>query len=358
MKTLICLMPNPTDATSLYRGVGPLQSLKRRMGDVEMIFNPDISWATLKGCDAVFMQRPALDHHVRIIDVAQANRKPVWVDYDDDLFNVPRCNPTFRTYGQPKIQNNVSKMLAKADVVTVSTQALKAQVRGILARIAKAPQGVPDLRLNPEKVHLVPNAYDEEILAPLRGRVPERQLTLATWRGSATHDKDLMGFTPELCNVIGRHLHWTYNFVGAPFWWTVEQIEKVPKLKPESMQLVESLDPIDFYGFLSKTKPALVHVPLEDVAFNRSKSNIAWVEATHAGAVALAPDWPEWQRPGVITYKDHKEFEDRFDRFIRGEFDGGKLWGESRDYIADNLTLTKVNRLREILLRDMIERAL
>lgn len=358
MKTLMCMTPNPNDATSLYRAVGPLQSLKRRMGDIELIFNPLVSWATLKGADAVFLQRPALDNHVQIIDVAQANRTPVWVDYDDDLFNVPRCNPTFRIYGQQKVQNNVSRMLAKADVVTVSTVALQAQVRAILSRIGQAPQSVPDLRLNPNKVHLVPNAYDEDLLSPLRGRAPARQSTLATWRGSATHDKDLLGYTPELCNVIARHLHWTYNFVGSPFWLTVEKIEAVPKLKTDSMILVDALDPIEYFAFLAKTKPALMHVPLEDVQFNRCKSNIAWVEATHAGAVALAPAWAEWERPGVITYKDHKEYEDRFDRFIRGEFDGAKLWAESRDFIAENLTLTKVNRIRELILRDLMERAL
>jgi hypothetical protein len=43
-------------------------------------------------------------------------------------------------------------------------------------------------------------------------------------------------------------------------------------------------------------------VPLHVSDFNRAKSNIGWIEAVHAGAITVAPDFQEWRRPGVINY--------------------------------------------------------
>lgn len=355
----MCHMPNALDATSLYRGVGPLQSLRRRMGrDIEMRIGGDVNWGTLKGIDAVFMQRPAMDSHVQILNMAHANRKPVWVDYDDDLYHVPFNNRTFKLYSNPKIQNNISTLIAKADVLTVSTPQLAETFRAILEQIGRAQQKEPGLKLSPGKIHVVPNAYDIEHLDPLSDATKApHQRNIVCWRGSGTHDKDLMAFTPEICKAVGRHLDWTYNFVGEPFWWTMEQLDQVKGVKPTTVIQTETIDPIEYFNFLKNTLPALMIVPLEDCPFNRAKSNIAWVEATHAGAVTLAPDWPEWQRPGIINYKDAYDFELKLETFLRGGNDGMALWKQSRDFILENLTLSKVNMLREVIVRDLVERS-
>lgn len=357
MTRLMCFIPNPTDATSLYRAAGPLEALARSRGDLDLIVNPEVNWRTLKAVDAVFMQRCMLPHHVQVADMAVANGKRLWVDYDDDLYTVPSWNPTYKLYGKAATQNNVTAILAKADVVTVSTPYLQARVREILEALRSATAEKPDPthRLSPSKVVVVPNAYDTELLAPLKGEPLEPRNPLVMWRGSATHDKDLLIHTPALARVIGRHLDWTYNFVGDPFWLAMETIDAVPGLKPTSIIRTESLDPINYFGFLRLTRPALMIVPLEDNPFNRSKSNIAWVEGTHAGAVALAPDWDEWRRPGVLTYKDPADFEVKLEGFLRGAYDHARLWVESRDFIAENLALPKVNRIRDVLLRDLTE---
>jgi glycosyltransferase involved in cell wall biosynthesis len=356
---LMCFIPNPTDATSLYRAAGPLETLARARRDLDLVVNPpEVNWRSLKGVDAVFMQRCMLDHHVKVADMAVSNGKRLWVDYDDDLYCVPAWNPTFKIYGKAQTQNNVTAILAKADVVTVSTPVLQAKVREILEALRAAsaadPQRAdPTHRLSPGKVVVVPNAYDTELLAPLKGEPLAPRNPLVMWRGSATHDKDLLVHAAGLARVIGRHLDWTYNFVGDPFWLAMEQIEAVPGLKPTSIIRTESLDPINFFAFLRATRPSLMIVPLEDNPFNRAKSNIAWVEGTHAGAVTLAPDWDEWRRPGVITYKDAGDFEEKMDRFLSGGYDHARLWVESRDFIAENLALPRVNQLRDVLLRDL-----
>lgn len=354
MKNVFVMCPNPTDATSLYRGLGPLQALRRKMGgDINLIVAPEVNWATLKGSDAIFLQRPALDHHLTIVNMALASRKPVWVDFDDDLFRIPRCNPAARIYA--KLQNNMVAIVAKATVVTVSTEALAETLRAILKRVADGKQTEAGISTDQSKIVVVPNALDDELLdLPTDYPCPG---SLVTWRGSATHDKDLALVTEQLARVIGRNLEWTYQFVGEPFWWTMERLDEVPGLKPKSITQVEPLDPIVYFDFLKKVKPAVFIVPLQDIPFNRAKSNIAWIEATYAGAVTIAPDWPEWQKPGVIRYKDAADFEKVFGAALQGgTFDLADRWHKSRDYIEENLRLTTVNRVREVVLRGMIDR--
>jgi hypothetical protein len=113
----------------------------------------------------------------------------------------------------------------------------------------------------------------------------------------------------------------------------------------------EALDPAEYWRFIYMTNPALVMVPLWDCPLNRAKSNIAWIEGIYAGAACLGPDWDEWKRPGIIHYQSPKDFGDKLDMVMRGEFDTLKLAQEGREYVMDTLTLAKVNLLRESILQ-------
>jgi len=103
------------------------------------------------------------------------------------------------------------------------------------------------------------------------------------------------------------------------------------------------------YGHLG---PWVSVVPLEDTAFNRAKSNLAWIEATCAGALTLAPMWPDWLKPGVFTYDGLKGGLKPFDsalRVILSKFEDAEFQARvqaSRDYIRENLLLDTVNARR------------
>jgi hypothetical protein len=326
--------------------------------DLQITFAELANWAVMKSCDAVFLQRPMTDSHVAILHLAKVNRKPVIVDYDDDLYAVPMSNPTFRIYNKPKAQNNVTTLIAKADIVTVSTQAIARKFEKILAGLAKAETRDPDWDLRPGKIHVLPNAYDTELLTKLEPGAPRKTppRKVICWRGSGTHDADMWSVAEPFCKAFGKHLDWTVNLIGQPFWMFVDRMDKIPGIKPTSNVIVESLDPINYFEFLAQLQPALMIVPLEDIPFNHAKSNIAYLEGIHAGAVTLAPDWEEWRRPGVINYKDPEDFGAKLDAFMAGKFDAAKLWQDGRDFVAEHLTLGRVNRVRELLLKDVMER--
>jgi hypothetical protein len=354
MIRLHAFIPAPTDATSWYRGVGPLQTLRRRNGNFELVINPVADWSTLKGADCIFMQRPCADHHVKLATMAQLNRKPMWVDFDDDLYCVPPSNRTFGLYGNQKIQNNITEIVCRADYVSVSTPRIKDVFCAVMETI-KGNESPVGFKLDPNKVVVIPNAYDEELLNPLLGLMEwkqQHQRKLVMWRGSGTHDKDLWEFTPELRAVVDMHREWSVNFTGEPFWLTIERLRDIGG---QRITTTATLDPIEYLDYLTKTAPALVIVPLDEHPFNYAKSNCVWLEATHAGAVVLAPDWPEWRRPGILNYRDKDEFRIKLDGFCRGEVDGRHLWNLSREWIFSNLTLSVVNAKRAEILLAMYE---
>jgi hypothetical protein len=101
--------------------------------------------------------------------------------------------------------------------------------------------------------------------------------------------------------------------------------------------------------------PWLHIVPLANNGFNRSKSNLAWLEATAAGAVVLAPALEEWQRPGIVNYKDASDFGNKLSRLM-DEFNAPGCHPNvtlSRAYIRENLSLRCLNAQRWEILNEL-----
>jgi hypothetical protein len=102
------------------------------------------------------------------------------------------------------------------------------------------------------------------------------------------------------------------------------------------------VDTIKYFKWLANTAPRIMMVPLADTAFNRCKSNIAWLEATGAGAAVLAPAWPEWG--SCYWYQGPDDFASVLESMLGGTQDA--TWDASRTKILDTLTLAYVNVTR------------
>lgn len=334
---LICLAPRPSDATSFYRAVGPLKRIERTSNGAVFcdFLNVDrgsqINWTHFENGDIFFAQRPFTEGHLKLINYAHIQGLPVWVDFDDDVFSVPHSNPAHETYSKELTQKIVAECLASADVVTVSTPALAKRYE----------------KLNPN-IHVIPNAYPANALG--RYRKADRgvlwQRKLAVWRGSRTHDEDLLQFTQELGGVVANHLDWTYAFFGSPFWVTMDYLRRAAAKNPRSVLPCGMIETHEYLHSAWAMKPALFFVPLAPTVFNQSKSNIAWIEAAHAGAAAIVPDWQEWKQPGALNYANPKQFAELMEAATRGEIDLHAKAKESYDFIVENLELDRINQFR------------
>ncbi len=347
---LAASIPNPDDGTSLMRGLGPLHAMAREDRRLEIVLPPavpggwNLSWSWLAGCDGLFLQRPFEPHEGRAAVMARMMGLPVWLDWDDDLLTVPIYNPKQYLYDPKQVAPQLERLVRLADVITCST----AEV----LRRRLAPDGAHGVTRPTSEV--IPNAC----MWPLSEGARERRVI---WRGGSSHDADLLDVLPLLVGEAKRPQNglWKWFFLGDAPW-------QVPDQMPHAnLEMDQGADPFLFMGIMRHAAAFVQIVPLRDNAFNRCRSNLAWLEATASGAVVIAPDWEEWHRPGIINYSNNEGLA----RALRGVMESYAL-GESkaagrpehsnvqmsRVYIEKQLLLSQVNEARWRIINQMIRK--
>jgi len=334
-------IPQRKDGTSLYRAMMPLGELQRQ--GVRLVFVDEVSWATYALVDLVFMQRPFTQQHVHAAEMARINDKPLWVDYDDDLLNVPSENPTSPVYNTPANKKNVLRCLELADIVSVSTPALAESLKTSL--VAAGAKRVPMFRVIPNALNMRrwSNTRREQVLGE-----NERQ-KLILWRGSDTHVRDVLQWAPDIIKAAHARPDYVWCFIGMSPWMLHDYM-------PEGRCLHQNAqDPMKFMQLIQELRPDILFVPLVDHVFNRAKSNIAWIEGTWAGAQVVAPDWQEWRKPGVTVYdgKPGSLHDAMIQAMDTPEEIREALVAQSWQEIMSHLSLERVNRGRMNIIREL-----
>lgn len=343
--------PRGDDATSLVRGMGPFAAMEKaepRFEVMRPVLGPEgqeLTWDWLARCDAVFVQRPWLPVHAQLCVQAKLMGLPLWVDWDDDYLSIHPSNPNYRGFMHPALRETLQQVANLADVVTVTTAELARRVRDLVER-GSGERGA-DRKDGKDKVLVVPNACHWDLPeGPRHGR--QRRLT---WRGGASHELDITSVLRELSEVarLPQFCNWEWCFLGdTP--WQVEQA--MPR---ERCLGGFGAEPWLYMESLQRLQPYVHIVPLANYRFNPCKSNLAWLEATAAGAVVIAPGgpkWEEWDRPGILHYESPAEF-GKVLRWTLESYREGREHPEvaaSRGFIREELTLERVNGQRwEIL---------
>lgn len=282
--SILAVVPTQSDATSFYRAGGPLSHLARNF-DVKVNLASMYNWFSIGFSEIVFMQRPYTKDHLQIAEMVSRMGSKLWIDYDDDLFNLTADNPAYHTYQNEQTQSNITKIMEMCDVMTVSTEDLKTKAE-------KNP-------LMKGKVVVIRNAMPSHIV-PWKKHLKRNSLVL--WRGSHTHQRDVMSVANEIMEQSKKHDKWTWEFIGGTLWFMTENM-------PDNRTLcVEPIDIQDYFDHIHMVAPAVIIAPLVNTSFNRAKSNIAWLEGIYAGAVCVGPDLPEWKVPGCLRYEDPEHF--------------------------------------------------
>lgn len=329
---LLCSAPYCEDGTSTYRAWGPVTELRKLIPDLDVLSPHTLStspsgnrlaWPEFQNVDAVMLQRPFAPDHVAMAHMSKMYKKPLWVDYDDDLFAVPKDNPTHTNYEQPQVKANIEQICKFADIVTVSTKALG-------ERLAK---------FNP-KVLVIPNALNMRLLHRLDPALPRNKLIL--WRGSHCHFSDLHDHTDQLMEAYSKFPEWSWCFVGYnPTWITNKMDSKRVRVLPFDN------DYLNFMGNMQKLRAAIQIVPLIPHDFNFAKSRIAHLEGSLAGSAILAPDWEEWQDGKIYRYSGAQDFQDKLFNMLDTPLDQlAETNNQDWSWVEQNRQLSSVNQLR------------
>lgn len=316
-KNIAVLSYSGGDACQYYRGLGILNELRHYDISTTRIQNA-ASWLELSASDIGFMQRPYLPQHVALAKLVK-QQMPLWIDYDDLLTALPESNPSYVTYAAKEVRESIEHLSQLADVVTVSTEALKTH-------------------LGREDIRVIPNAYNDYRL-PTERNVVERENKIVLWRGTNSHAGDIFTHKDALNALIRHNPDVHFLFLGFLPWML--------DLSAPNIDHMPAKDMYEYFQFVDKLAPDVTIVPLEDEIFNQCKSNIAWLETARSGTITVAPFWESWAVPGVYAYED-----DFFDTAHGALTEGEKWWG-GWDYIQNNLLLSEINRLRAKVVDDL-----
>lgn len=336
MIKILAVTPSDKEINNFWRCSGPLGYLaKHSQGEIDAhIYSYDrhtsgIFWCDLNQVDVLFLHRPSTENDLKAFQIAYLMNVPVWVDWDDWIYDIPANNPSAKYYRDPETRARITHMIQCADVVSVST----ADLNGKIAQ------------LNPRTVTL-PNAYRSDLFSKfLPESYPEREPTIV-WRGTNTHTDDLLTVADYLSDLPQK-----VTFLGNVAW------EIFSKMTPGSYELKGQFDPLLYWHVIYQMKPKVWIVPLADNSFNRAKSNIAWMEALHAGALCVAPDWDEWKKPGCISYtpgapQSFVEAVQVAHRRPHGVFTD--LVKSARDEMLAEYGIKKVNERRSEVVRELV----
>ena len=301
---------NRADATAWYRSVGISKDLEKQMGaQVEIVDQNKVTlnWSIIWPYDLIMIQRPqdkeTLSDAYRIKDMGI----PIWIDYDDDMLNI---HPQHYYAAYYNLNKHLFEQFIKlADVVTVSTES----IRNSFAHLN-------------DNIHVVLNGIPEAMM-----QRRHEQTDTITWRGSISHLPDLFGYSIEVQRLIDEGNEIKFMGVNPYF---------LGKYK-----LVQERDLFQYFAWLKSERPKILFVPLIEHLFNVGKSNIAWIEATMCGAVCVAQNMIEWQKPGIVTFDNPKNFYNVMKKAIK-TYDLKALYNQSYDYITENLTVEKLNKKR------------
>lgn len=318
----------PDGGCSFYRSIGVLSQLRKINPEINVTYLNNVAWYILSDVDILYMERPVEENHIKSMEMALELGKKVWVDFDDCLHEIPRDNPGY-DYFRLKLPL-MEKALDLASVVTVSTPFLKEyyQTKNF---------NKDTLQKVNRNIHVIENAWND-YLYPMQK--VETTVDFINWRGSATHRQDLLSCVRAMHDVAARFPTWAWTFIGNDIWFVTDKIKNHFNLK--------ETDIVSYMKFIKELHPAIQIVPLLDTPFTRAKSNISWLEGTWSGAATLAPAIPEFERPGVITYKpeDNDNFGYYLEKMIKSASMRKEAYETSFNFIMENLLLSKINQKR------------
>jgi hypothetical protein len=299
------------------------------MPDLNVILADRVDWSTVCTADIGFLQRPHNGNHLAVAKMLALQNKPIWVDFDDNFFNIPASNPALSVYGQQQNIDIIKQILQLANVVTVSTTALREFL-------------LPYVTC---EIVVIPNAHNTDLLEDLA--LPAAHKKRIIWRGGHTHNADLDVLKEAVVELSHKYTDFNWSFIGHAPWWT-------NLMRPGSYSILAPMEIMQYFDNIPQQKAIAWIFPLVDCPFNRAKSNIAWMEASYAGAKMFAQDLPEFKMPGCTTFKDGKDFIFKIKPIFEAGYDPRPDIKLSQDYIRDNLQLRDVNQLRIAVIEGLL----
>jgi glycosyltransferase involved in cell wall biosynthesis len=257
---------------------------ERHPWQLELFSVPDIRErieSLMRACDVAVWQPVHYDHTLEFFnDCRQKYGKYTIVETDDNYVDVPPWNDAQRSFRPGARPRAIGlQCLSMADAVTTTTPHLKDVC----------------LRFN-ENVHLVQNSIDfvgdRKFVGWDQVSVRKHRGIRIGWIGGRSHYEDLMLVAPALREILEKYPEVTLVLVNS----ALEQSCKVMGIRYpfqglDNVRIFDRGVPINRYATFAASFGFDIGIaPLVDCNFNRSKSNLRWLEYSALKIPTVATD--------------------------------------------------------------------
>lgn len=257
--------------------------------------NKDIDWA-----DLVILQKQTNQQALPFIQYAKSRGKKIITEVDDDYFNIPVWNPAYKHYdGKHQDLINFYKI---SDAIVVTTPHLSKIVSPHTSKTYVIPNSLDistldrlkkmeELEKNKHTQYL---SVDQKKLTLEEAKSRMLGKTVIGWGGSPTHLRDLEQATDALLKLTNENKDTMVVMMAC----TTDTILK--KMNPDQILLIKPV-PIFLYPQVLASMPWDIGIcPIEDNVFNRSKSNLKFLEFSINGFACVCSNVENYAR--TITH--------------------------------------------------------
>ena len=247
--------------------------------------NKDIDWA-----DLVVLQKQTNQKALPFIQYAKQKGKKIITEVDDDYFHIPVWNPAHKYYHNkgPDLIN----FYRMSDAIVCSTPHLAEELSKYNPRTYALPNSLDikamDRLLNMEDAERSKYtqylSVDQKTVTLEDARERMRGKTVIGWGGSPTHLRDLEQATEALIKICSENKDVLVVMMAC----TTDTLMK--ELKPEQLLLVKPVPIFMYPQVLASMEWDIGICPIEDNLFNRSKSNLKYLEFAINGFSAVCSD--------------------------------------------------------------------
>lgn len=329
-----------------------MPKLSRIDSSISVSYTKTVNWYVMADADIFYIERPVHKEHFEAIQIAKDFGIPVWIDIDDNYFEIPyyNKNPHMEFMQSQGKSAAIASALQSADHITVTTDELREFYKKINRNVT-----------------VIPNAFNDYNYK-LEYKYSDKKTKTIVWRGSDSHGGDMEFVKYPMWRSAKNNPEWTWKFVGFCHPKDRQGVSLWQYTK--GMKRYEShpwMAITDYFYYTKNLNHSIQVFPLIENSFNLAKSNCSWIEATYSGAAFIGPDYPEFRRPGITNYDTKQDkcymynetrdisedpeyynycFMDKVQELIDNEKLREDKYNESFDYIRDNLMLKDINKKR------------
>lgn len=234
-----------------YRIINPLEKLGADVERGEFLMGAIDSAVTMKkrGDIWVHKQMASLEAILLLQTGAKFSGAKLVLDIDDDPFTVDPAHPQYEYHKNHA--ELVKLQIEGADHVIVSTE----ELAGVISQYNK-------------KVTVIPNAIDTSIWQFKKKKRNDGKIRVG-WCGSASHLADRDVVKDAILEILDKYPHVEFHHAGMA---TVYDEDMQEFSHPGTKGYEE------YPEFLNELDLDIAIAPIKDSKFNRSKSNIKWLE--------------------------------------------------------------------------------